>query len=551
MNAHWSLAIDVGTAQVKAATIVGSVNVLPLSTHAAGMPAGIYAESSQSILAGHRGAERAASHPSGYFSSPRRSVGFPVVTVNGYDLDPADALAAIYREVLALAALTVGPGLPAKLALTYPDDWTAEQIRVMYAAAEKTGVARDAIVVVPETVAALHYFASTGAFAAGTHDAVIVVDVGGSSTEVGIYSASELTPLAVRRDEMVGAESFDTAIRTWIDRTLALANPTLAAALRQPSDADSAALAAAITRARIDLNTVQSVEIVVQSGALAQSVVLTAVEYAHLIDGQVQRIMDLFDQAIQAVGSAVGGSSAICVTGGATRSRQLFDALSARGQVKVGHDPDAVIVCGAFAADSAGVAGNYPEIAAPVANAVAFSNPTPRPGASAAPAAEAVAVKSGMNIKVLALAAAVFVVIVTLGVVVGISLTGSDAGETVEIASGDTAELAVAEVGTPEEKVKAVVTEWVDVRGAYISDEAKTLTCPESRSSVSTLSSDQVSGRSWAVEDFASVTANEKTATAVVNVKKSAPNTDAVVDSHTFELVLRSDRWLVCGALPS
>ncbi|MGW4613343.1 Hsp70 family protein [Rhodococcus triatomae] len=480
-------------------------------------------------MVGDDAAARGAGHPDGYLSAPRRGVGYPAVTVNGYDLDPADPIRAIVRHVLAQASGVrgvAGAASPDRVVLTHPDDWSPEAIRVLFAAVEGLGLAREQISVVPETVAAVRAFDASGALAAVPDGAVAVVDVGGASTDVGVFTTPGLESRAARRDERLGAEGLDIAVRQWVDRQLAATNPALLDALRRSmTPVESAALAAAVERARRDVEERDAASIPVSVGGAGATLTLTAGEYAEIVGGHAHRIGEMLDATVAAAG--VGRVAAICVTGGASTARAVYRELHRRATVIVGQDPAVDVVIGALQADAVGAAGGYPaeEIGS-------YQQPRTSGPVSAAPGwsggGEVVAPReAGRSRTRIAVAGVLGSVVVGVGaVVLSQTVFGGSSG------GGDGA------------VIEDVVTQWLTAYGDADDEAYDALTCAEYEALGGL---DKVKGRTFTVTGFPSVTVDGTTATAVVEFERTLGG-QTQAKTATVPMVQRSGNWNVCVA---
>ncbi|NLE78119.1 MAG: Hsp70 family protein [Rhodococcus sp.] len=533
----WTLCIDFGTTNTAAAFIEDTAAtpvVVQLGADGDVMASGVFAESPEALLAGDTAVEAAAGKPAAYMPTPKRAVGYPVITINGYDLDPDVVVATVIREVLdrgvdAHAAATGDTSKPAQLVLTHPADWSPQQIRVLFDAAGWLGFDHAQVRTVPEPQAVMLGAVGTNPVAPGTKFAVF--DLGAGSVSVSVLTANPsgtFDVLASGADPTVGGANFDGIIRRWVDGHLQQQYPGVLEQLRQSANpSDLRHLEQSITDAKEALSVQPSAVVHVPGGVRLE---LRRQEFEALIHADLVKAATLFTGTLAQAGTTSHDLHALYLTGGSARIPAVRQMLAPMAPPVVTEQSRTAIAVGALMAAARGQASGYP------------AEP-PHPGmtgvAGSVPAADK---SSGKRRWVwIGGAAAGVAAVLAIGGGVMVMTGGSDAPAATASTAGD-----------PEADAAAasdLIERYVETADTGGPDELNPMRCADKQWVVDADHPLNPPGFENTVENVGTVSITGDTATARVRYVE-AFNGDEKTRTYVFGLVREADGWKVCSFRP-
>ncbi|NKR65378.1 Hsp70 family protein [Rhodococcus hoagii] len=447
----WSLAVDFGTSNTAAAqtdAIGGTISTLPLSHHGNLLPSAVFVESPDAIVVGEVALNRAEANPAGFLPSPKRVIGHGMLSLNGYDLDPALPIAAILSAVLARAVAAHDGQPPARLVLTHPEGWSPQEIQVLLSAAGRLGFTGDRVTTVSEPRAAAHFYTRTDTITAG--DTIAVFDFGGGTLDIAVLTATPdggFTVVAARGDNGLGGKNLDAIIRRWVDQELRESNPELLDYLRREAPVNVLrGLEDSIRRAKELLSEAPSATITVAAPGQQETLSLTRDEFDDLIAPEIDRAVSLTQTTLADAGITGGDLKALYLTGGSSRIPLVHHRLTALGPIATLDDPKTVVARGALIATQAQApaAAAQPAtpppaapVPAPAAQVPASSWPGPQRFPADVHADQPAPTAKSRKPLLIGAAALAAVVVIGGGIVAAQALGGGDSGaDTTSGASG-------------------------------------------------------------------------------------------------------------------
>ncbi|MEE2061512.1 Hsp70 family protein [Rhodococcus artemisiae] len=362
MAQEWALSIDFGTSNTAAAHTSPSgngVQTLPLSHQSNLMTSAVFVESPNSIYAGDAALHRADDHPHAFLSTPKRMLGFGVVPVNGYEILPAELIAAPLRAVYERALSLHDNVRPARVVLTHPEAWSIQQVAILTEAAALAGIDPSVVGTISEPRAAVHYYTRTTPLPTGAR--IAVFDFGAGTLDVAVLDVTDRASyevIAARGDNSLGGKNFDGLVRRWIDQQLDDRDPQLRKWLqRSASPQDVHALEDQIRRAKELLSEHPTATIRVAGDGVSLTLTLTREEFDQIISEQVQRALILTRKALTDSGTNVSSLVALYLTGGSSRIPLVHRRLSELGTVATLDDPKTVVAQGALHAPLEAITG--------------------------------------------------------------------------------------------------------------------------------------------------------------------------------------------------
>lgn len=361
----WMLSIDFGTSNTAAAhsgATSGRIEALALSHAGNLMPSAVYVDAPDRIAVGDVAANEAQRNPAGYLPAPKRLIGPPTVTVNGFTIPTHLPVAAVLRSVLGRAVAAHAGVAPTGVVLTHPEAWSPEQIRVLADAARHAGIDPAGTTFVSEPRAAAQHYSRSHTLEPGAK--IAVFDFGGGTLDVAVLTVGDngdFGVVAARGDNGLGGKNFDALVARWVDRQLDDRNPDLREYLRRGAPVDVRhALDDSIRRAKELLSEAPSATITVTGNGERETLQITRGEFDELITPMVDRAMHLTREALLDAGvGAPDQLAALYLTGGTSRIPLVHDRLRALGPVATLDDPKTVVAQGALvtrtAAESAPV----------------------------------------------------------------------------------------------------------------------------------------------------------------------------------------------------
>ena len=327
----YGLGLGLGMTSIAAAVARGSaVDVVPAGGDAASMaaPAVAYATTGGRIATGADARRRAIGSPDRLVSrvlhdvasSPSVSAGGPADAAlagrSGAD-DPVRALRAMVQGVITAVAAGQG-GDPARLTVTHPTPWSAEQVAAL-ADAVRPVVPGGALQLIPNAVAVAVDYTVDHPLADGA--AVGVVDVGATGFEAAVVGrrGTELVLLSPQvAHGPIGGDQFDDAVLQLVDRAADGAVTALNQATTLQAQIARDRLRRDCRLAKEALSTDKAAAITAYLPTGTVTVGLTRAAFDDAIRARAEALVETISRALGGV-SAAAGLQAIVLTGGCTQ----------------------------------------------------------------------------------------------------------------------------------------------------------------------------------------------------------------------------------------
>ncbi|MET4050521.1 MULTISPECIES: Hsp70 family protein [unclassified Rhodococcus (in: high G+C Gram-positive bacteria)] len=366
----WMLGIDFGTSNTAAAhtgVSTGTAETLPLTHQGNLMSSAVFVESPDSIDVGDVALNKAETNPAAFVPAPKRQIGSPIMHVNGYDIPPALAVAAVLHSVLSRANAAHRDQRPHRLVLTHPEGWSPREIGVLIDAAARIGFGHHHVTTVSEPRAAAHYYSRTETMAPGAK--IAVFDFGGGTLDIAVLTATEhgtFEVIAARGDNALGGKNLDALLRGWVDDQLSDRNPALLDFIRSGAPAHvHRNLDDSIRRAKELLSSTPSATITVVAKGQQETLTVTRTEFDALIAPTVEQATHMAGQTLRDAGiRSPHELSALYLTGGSSRIPLVHTHLAPLGPIATLDDPKTVVAQGALIAAAA---ASHPAVQAPSA----------------------------------------------------------------------------------------------------------------------------------------------------------------------------------------
>lgn len=298
-----------------------------------------------------RGAlNRAEANPAGFLPSPKRVIGHGMLSLNGYDLDPALPVAAILSAVLTRSVAAhdgqprppPGPHPPGRLVPAGdPGPPVGRGTSRLHRRPRHDSV---------RAARGRALYTRTDTITAG--DTIAVFDFGGGSLDIAFLTATDtggFTVIAARGDNGLGGKNLDAIIRRWVGQELRGSNPELLDYLRREAPVNVLrALEDSIRRAKELLSEAPSATITVTAPGQQETLSLTRDEFDDLIAAEIDRAASL-TRPLAAAGTG-SDLKALYLTGGSSRIPLVHQRLAALGPIATLDDPKTVVARGALIA---------------------------------------------------------------------------------------------------------------------------------------------------------------------------------------------------------
>ncbi|KQS00710.1 hypothetical protein ASG12_07555 [Williamsia sp. Leaf354] len=312
----------------------------------------MFVESPDRIAVGDHAVNESQRNPAAFIPSPKRLIGPPTISVNGFSVPTWLPVSAVFSSVISRASSAHAGELPAHLVLTHPEAWSGPQIRVLVDAAVSAGMPAGSVSTVSEPRAAVAHYARSARLPAGAR--VAVFDFGGGTLDVAVLqkqSDSSFTVLAARGENSLGGKNFDALIRRWVDEQLSARNPELGQFLRRDAPVGvRVQLDDSIRRAKELLSETPSAAISVSGGGFQETLQLTRDEFEELITPPLTVARQLTQATLSDAGiSGPDDLAALYLTGGTSRIPLVHAELAGLGPVATLDDPKTVVAQGALA----------------------------------------------------------------------------------------------------------------------------------------------------------------------------------------------------------
>ncbi|MGH8879467.1 MAG: Hsp70 family protein, partial [Stackebrandtia sp.] len=214
------LGVDLGTSHTVAVIRWPDGRARPLLVDGAPvMPSAVYLDESGHIHVGRDAQRLAQTDPTRFEPNPKHRIGESTVLLGDREVPVTALLSAILREVSAKAVEAVGHLPPA--VLTCPAKWGPQRRAVLEDAAAQAGF--PPVRLVPEPVAAAHYFAEVMRQPIPMGRSVAVFDFGGGTLDVAVVRHENDGSYAVQADgglEDLGGLDVDAALVDYVGRTI-------------------------------------------------------------------------------------------------------------------------------------------------------------------------------------------------------------------------------------------------------------------------------------------------------------------------------------------
>jgi glycine betaine/choline ABC-type transport system substrate-binding protein/actin-like ATPase involved in cell morphogenesis len=349
------LGIDLGTT-FTAAALVRDGRVEPVAlggSHGTAIPTVLHLAGDR-MLVGVDAARRAATEPELVVREFKRRVGDPTPIVVGDRTVTAEDLM-VRLAVWVVDQVTTTEGAPPRAtALTHPANWGDHKKELLQAALARAGVQIDRLV--PEPVAAAHYYAAQRRLAPGS--LLAVYDLGGGTFDAAVVEVAETgCALKGRPDgiERLGGIDVDEAVFGHVLRTLQVEPDSL-----DPADPATVAAVARLRRSCVEakeaLSDTTEVTIPVMLPELHTEVRLTRAELEGMIRPALDETLVALRRAVEGAGITVDDLTAVLLVGGSSRIplvEQMVTAQLGRPVATDARPKDAVSMGAAFVAAEA------------------------------------------------------------------------------------------------------------------------------------------------------------------------------------------------------
>ncbi|MFB6612413.1 Hsp70 family protein [Agromyces sp. NPDC056379] len=373
----YALAVDIGTSRVAAATAEferdGSISASPFALGRKGdsVATVVFVADGGDLLFGDAAERRGVAQPERLVREFKRSVGDGVpLVVGGRTLSPETLYAATFASVVDTVTERMG-SRPDAISLTYPTAWGAHRLGLIRTALVRLGI--DEVSLITEPEAAARQYEAMRPLEPG--QSIAVYDLGGGTFDAVVLRKGHDSDFALAGEpagmDDLGGANFDDDVMRHVIATSGLDVSTLSV-----DDPDVRLALSQLRRESIDAKEALSFDseatIPVLVPPSRSSVRLTRSEFEQMIDGALDRTLDVLERAIDSADLTPDQLEAILLIGGSSRIPLVAQRLSERFDrpLAVDADPKASIALGA-ARTALGRSSESPvAVAAPVAVAV-------------------------------------------------------------------------------------------------------------------------------------------------------------------------------------
>lgn len=327
------LGVDLGTSHTVAVVRWPDGRTRPLLVDGAPvMPSAIFMDESGHMHVGRDAQRLAQTDPTRYEPNPKSRIADTTVLLGDREVPTAAMLAAVLGNVARKAVEAVGH-LPPTV-LTCPSKWGPQRRAILEDAAAKAGF--PPVKMVPEPVAAAHYFAEVMRQPIPVGASIGIFDFGGGTLDVAVVTHEQDGTFSVQADgglDDLGGLDIDSAIVQHLGRTIGANAPHVWQQLTQPqngTDRRNRRLFWDDVRGAKEMLSRTTVAPVPIPGVEA-SLHLTREELEQLATPLLERAVDETNRVVQEAGLDTGQLSGIFLVGGASRiplaSRMLHTKL--------------------------------------------------------------------------------------------------------------------------------------------------------------------------------------------------------------------------------
>ncbi|MGH8794627.1 MAG: Hsp70 family protein, partial [Stackebrandtia sp.] len=230
------LGVDLGTSHTVAVIRWPDGRTRPLLVDGAPvMPSAVFMDESGHIHVGRDAQRLAQTDPARFDPNPKHRIGETSVLLGDREVPVTSLLAAVLRNVASKAVEAVGHLPPA--VLTCPAKWGQQRRSILEDAAARAGF--PPVKLVPEPVAAAHYFTDVMRQPVPAGSSVAVFDFGGGTLDIAVVRHESDGTFAVLADgglEDLGGLDIDAALVEYLGRTIAANAPQTWHRLTQPAN---------------------------------------------------------------------------------------------------------------------------------------------------------------------------------------------------------------------------------------------------------------------------------------------------------------------------
>ena len=234
--AGYALGVDLGTSHTVAVVRWPDGRSRPLLVDGAPvMPSAVFMDAAGVMHVGRDAQRLAQTDPARFEPNPKHRIADGTVLLGEHDVPIVELLAAILRNVAAKAVEAVGH-LPPTV-LTFPAKWGPQRRAVLEQAAAKAGFQRPRML--PEPVAAAHYFAEVMRQPIPQNESVAVFDFGGGTLDIAVVRHEADGRFAVLSDgglEDLGGLDVDAALIEYLGQAINERVPEIWRQLTQPAN---------------------------------------------------------------------------------------------------------------------------------------------------------------------------------------------------------------------------------------------------------------------------------------------------------------------------
>ncbi|GAA4911989.1 putative pyrroloquinoline-quinone binding quinoprotein [Stackebrandtia albiflava] len=231
------LGVDLGTSHTVAVIRWPDGRTRPLLVDGAPvMPSAVFLDESGHLHVGRDAQRLAQTDPARYEPNPKQRIGEGTVLLGDREVPATALLSAILRNVAAKAVEAVGQ-LPPTV-LTFPAKWGPQRRSVLEDAAAQAGF--PPVALVPEPVAAAHYFTEVMRQPIPQGGAVAVFDFGGGTLDIAVVrheADGRFTVLSDGGLDDLGGLDVDEALVDYLGKTISAHVPTVWEQLTSPGTA--------------------------------------------------------------------------------------------------------------------------------------------------------------------------------------------------------------------------------------------------------------------------------------------------------------------------
>jgi len=319
------LAIDFGTSSTVGVLAVAGQLPRPVEIDGSvTMPSAVCVNDDGLLVVGRDAEQRARLDPSRFEANPKRRIDEGTLKLGDFDIDVADAFAAVLRRVGEEAQRTA---LVSQVRISHPAGWGAERQDVVRRAAVKAGFGD--VRLIPEPVAAAAHYAATGRRTTGP---IGVYDLGAGTFDCSVVGSTGQGFAVLAEDGLsdIGSLDIDEALLVHIGRSVSHAHPQEWQALLRPRTKTDRrtrrALLQDLRGAKESLSRHQQTEVPMPEPF--DDVRITRAELEALVRPSLLRSAELLGTTIRRAGLTPAQLAGIYLVGGPSRMPLLAELLT-------------------------------------------------------------------------------------------------------------------------------------------------------------------------------------------------------------------------------